>query len=272
MWKREWGATLFCSHGAHNTRGVAILIRNNFDCIVKKSIVDSNVRFVMLKVLLSGEPALLVNVYSANRDNELVTFFRSLLQTIGKNNLDKIENIIIGGDFNCPLNPVIDKRGGNMIPRQSVNNIIEQLQSELDLHDRRIKNPTVRSFTWSQSNPLICSRLDYWLISNSLSDNVYNVDIILAIKTDHSAITIEFQDVDDKVKGPGLWKLNCLLPSWLQGIRLFRLRLVSPTEVRLRFLRFAYRKSSKYDHVSFHRKHEYLIFRSVFSEISGRKT
>ena len=210
---------------------MAILIRNNFDCTVKKSIVDSNGIFIMLKVLLGGEPALLVNVYTPNRDNELVAFFRSLLQTIGKNNLDEIENIIVGGDFNCPLNPVIDKRGGNMIPRQSVINIIEQLQSELDLHDIwRIKNPTVCSFTWSQSNPLIFSRLDYWLISNSLSDNVYNVDIISAIKTDHSAITIEFQDVDDKVKDPGLWKFNCsllndkqyvnetncLLLSWLQ--------------------------------------------------------
>jgi len=50
MWKREWGATLFCSHGAYNARGVAILIRNNFDCTVKKSIVDSNGRFIMLKV------------------------------------------------------------------------------------------------------------------------------------------------------------------------------------------------------------------------------
>jgi len=43
-------------------------------------------------------------------------------------------------------------------------------------------------------------------------------------------LTIEFQDVDDKVKGPGLWKsncsllndkqyvneINCLFPSWLQ--------------------------------------------------------
>ena len=54
--------------------------------------------------------------------------------------------------------------------------------------------------------------------------------MISTIKTDHSAITIEFQDVDDKVKGPGFWKLNCsllndkqyvnelnlLLPAWLQ--------------------------------------------------------
>jgi len=65
----------------------------------------------MLKVLLSGEPACLVNVYAPNRDNELVTFYWSLLQTIVKNNLDEIENIIVG-DFNCPLKPVIDKRGG----------------------------------------------------------------------------------------------------------------------------------------------------------------
>ena len=35
-WQREWGATLICSHGANNARGVAILIRNNFDCGVEE--------------------------------------------------------------------------------------------------------------------------------------------------------------------------------------------------------------------------------------------
>ena len=138
-WQREWGATLICPHGANNARGVAILIRNNFDCVIKESVIDTNGRFIILKVLLSGEPTLLVNIYGPNRDNEL------------------------------------------------------------------------RSYTCSQSNPLIFSRLDYWLISNSLSDNVCHVDMISAIKTDHSAIVIELQDVEDKVKGPGFWKLNCSL-------------------------------------------------------------
>ena len=54
--------------------------------------------------------------------------------------------------------------------------------------------------------------------------------MISSIKTDHSAIVIVFQDVDERVKGPGFWKLNCallndkqyvnelncLLPAWLQ--------------------------------------------------------
>ena len=55
------------------------------------------------------------------------------------------------------------------------------------------------------------SRLDYWLISNSISDNVCEVDIIQSFKTDHSAIKIEFKDVGDGVKDPGIWKLNCSL-------------------------------------------------------------
>lgn len=170
---RQKGRPLFCSHGANNARGVAILIRNKFDCIVEETVADANGRFIILKVLLKGEQALLVNIYGPNRDNELAVFYHSVLQTIVKNDFDVIENIIMGGDFNCPLNPIVDKGGGNLMPRQSSINTIEQLQSELDLHDIwRIKNPTMRSFTWSQSKPLIFYRLDYWLISNSLSDNV----------------------------------------------------------------------------------------------------
>lgn len=148
-WKKQWGASLFCFHGANNSRGVAILIRNNFDCIVEETVIDTNGRFIILKVLLNGEQALLVNVYGPNRDNELVAFYHSVLETIVKNKFDEIDNIIFGGDFNCPLNPVLDKRGGILIPRQSVINAIEQLQLELDLHDIwLIRNPTTRSFTW----------------------------------------------------------------------------------------------------------------------------
>ena len=37
---------------------------------------------------------------------------------------------------------------------------------------------------------------------------VGNVDIVSAIKTDHSAITLQLHKIEAGVKGPGFWKMN----------------------------------------------------------------
>ena len=37
---------------------------------------------------------------------------------------------------------------------------------------------------------------------------VGNVDIVSAIKTDHSAITLQLHKIEEGVKGPGFWKMN----------------------------------------------------------------
>lgn len=47
-------------------------------------------------------------------------FFNNLLITMQNENLDEKENIIMGGDFNCPLNTLLDKKGGITIPRKSL--------------------------------------------------------------------------------------------------------------------------------------------------------
>ena len=122
------------------------------------------------------------------------------------------KKVIIGGDFNCPLNPVYDKKGGNLNQRKSVVEYIDCLQNELDLVDIwRIKNPNTKSYTWSQKFPTIFCRLDYWLISNNLYDLVKSTDIIPAIRTDHDAITLDIEELETELQGSGYWKMNCSL-------------------------------------------------------------
>ena len=114
----------------------------------------------------------LINIYAPNKDANIVSFFNSLLVTLQKNNLDEEENIIMGGDFNCPLNPSIDKKGGLLNPGKAVISTIGNLQEEVDLVDIwRVKNPEKKSFTWNQNSLVIFCRLDYWLISNALHDS-----------------------------------------------------------------------------------------------------
>ena len=152
QWKNEWGAEIITSHGSSNARGVAILIKNGFDCTIHQKVLDPLGRFIILKADIKDKTYVLINVYAPNKDKDLISFFSNLLATLQNENLDSEDNIIIGGDFNCPLNPEIDKKGGVIIQRKSVTACIDCLQNQLDLVDIwRIKNPDTRRFTCMES-------------------------------------------------------------------------------------------------------------------------
>ena len=88
--------------------------------------------------------------------------------------------------------------------------IVEDMSAdELDLVDIwRIRNPTLTRFTWRQKKPIIQRRLDYWLVSDSLQDDIDSVDIKTSIKSDHSAITLSINGLDDLEKGPNFQEFN----------------------------------------------------------------
>ena len=212
QWKNEWGAELIFSHGSPNARGVAILFKKGVDYCIQSKIIDPLGRFIILKVEIEDSLYVLINVYAPNKDKEISKFFNDLLVTIRREELDTEENFIVGGDFNCPLNPVLDKKGGSLTPRKSVVTSIDCFREELDLVDIwRVQNPITKSFTWSQKSPKIFCRLDYWLISNNLQDFIASTCILPAIKTDHAAIVVDLKNEDNQMKGPGIWKMNCSL-------------------------------------------------------------
>ena len=66
----------------------------------------------------------------------------------------------------------------------------------------RVRHPKEKRFTWRPNAPIIQRRLDFWLISDGLQDDVASVDIKPPIKSDHSTITLLINGVGDGERGP----------------------------------------------------------------------
>ena len=148
----------------------------------------------------------LVNLYAPNKTSEQCTLFQEIQTELDNLNIEADCDIIVGGDFNVILDPEFDGLGGKPKLRDSVK-IIEQIRLSFDLTDIwKVRNPDERRFSWRQKNPVIHRRLDFWLLSSSLQEDVESVEIVPAIKSDHSAITLRFVNgIEDERHGPSFW-------------------------------------------------------------------
>jgi len=120
QWKNERGGEIITSHGSPNSCDVAILFKRGVDCIIHSKILDLVGRYVILKAEIKDKTYLLINIYAPNKNINIVEFLKDLGNTLQKENFDEEENIILGGDFNCPLNLVLDEKGVKLLPRKSV--------------------------------------------------------------------------------------------------------------------------------------------------------
>ena len=145
----------------------------------------------------------LVNIYAPNNDNP--TFFQNLLDRILS---FECEEVIMGGDFNLVMDVQKDKKGGNVTMHRNSLKEVQNMVNSLDLIDAwRTLNPDAKRFTWQRTKPEVHCRLDYLMISSSLTTAITNADILPGYKTDHSLITIHLAS-NSNPRGPGFWKLN----------------------------------------------------------------
>jgi len=88
------------------------------------------------------------------------------------------------------LDADLDHFGGQIETKSAVKNV-QDIMLEYNLIDIwRLRNPDKRQFTWRKRNPIIQRRIDFWLVSDDLQDDVKKAEIIPAIKSDHSAISL----------------------------------------------------------------------------------
>jgi exonuclease III len=212
LWHNDWKGPIFFSNGTSNSKGCCILISNKLDFKPLSVKIDGEGRFLIIQCLIADETIAIVNVYAPNKESERIAFLKQLNESMDNCGLTNLNEIIMGGDWNIVRDIELDKSGGNYSINQHSMDSLEMLMEKFNLNDSwRIKNPNTKRFSWRQSKPLIQCRLDYWLISDSLYDKIIDIDIKPSIRSDHSAITVQFQTLPTAPKGPNFWKFNSSL-------------------------------------------------------------
>jgi hypothetical protein len=86
------------------------------------------------------------------------------------------------------------------------------MMDNLDLYDIwREFNPECRRFTWRRKTPFQQSRLDFFLVSESILSVVDDADILCGYRTDHSLVKLVLQFGQKETKRKSFWKFNASL-------------------------------------------------------------
>ncbi|KAJ8019687.1 hypothetical protein HOLleu_41367 [Holothuria leucospilota] len=208
-WKAECGGYVSFSHGEIHSRCVCVLVNPKTPIHVLDTISDPFGRYLLLVIECSNEKFFLINVYAPNRDEpsfflEVSNYFDHHLYC----------NVIWGGDFNFVFNLLLDKTGGiqrtNFKARDEVLSIMQTFNL-IDIWRERYLN--TRAFTWhSNIDENIHCRLDFFLISRSLINNVYDCGLSSWFGSDHCSVTLCRPIIPhSNIRGRGSWKLNCSL-------------------------------------------------------------
>ena len=137
----------------------------------------------------------IVRVYARTQSAQRNSFSQSLHKFSFSN-----ASLIICGDFN-----IWDKFGGNPV----LSSEFAKLKSNLSLIDAwGFKNLRATQFTWFYSDLSITSRLDTFLTSRNLWENILSCEICLCTFSDHEFVSLVVDLSSFVQHGPGIWTFN----------------------------------------------------------------
>ena len=208
--KSEWkGQILLGLSDSVHSRGVAILLSENFKGTVLNSYASDDGRVVIANIELFGEIISLSSIYAPTVEAERINFFNNLKNTLMSNSMNT-DNIIMAGDFNTCLRNIDRMPDLGRVDRSVTN--LNSLLKTCKLNDLWMTHhPQSPGFTYYDKKTRSRSRLDYIMMSDVSLLEVKNIKITEPIKElgiiDHSAVKATFS-LKTQPKGGGYWKLN----------------------------------------------------------------
>lgn len=205
--KVGWVGHLFHSSFSNKRNGVLILVHKNVSFILQKQTKDTEGRIICVEAVVEGVPLVLCNIYAPNKGDP--NFFHEVNKILG----DTEGEIVLAGDFNEVMDPVLDKSSFKPPLMTKEREALHMLSRDVGLIDIwRLTNPDVKDFTFFSHCHKTYSRIDLFLVSTSLTDNVADCNIKTISLTDHAPVEL-FIKANQKTERRGRWRLNTGLLS-----------------------------------------------------------
>lgn len=215
--KRDWVGQMFFSSYTSNSRGVCILIHKNLPFTLESCIKDSCGRYIIIKGLLYGKYISILNVYAPpGHPTDFIT--KAFLEFAEL----ETECSIVGGDFNCHLNPLIDRMpADSRAPSKRARALVEACE-ELGLIDIwRTVHPTQTEFSFFSNAHKSASRIDYFFLSKLMLSFVVSCDMGTISISDHSPVYLQLLFFE-KQSFSNSWRFNSNLLSDPRFISYFK--------------------------------------------------
>lgn len=108
LWRKEWGAPAFFNNGSQSSRGTAILVSKKSSIDILQVEADDHGRVICMNLELDKIFFTVSSFYAPTQDKprEQLEALDDLEQTLLDLNSD---TVIVGGDFNCFIDPQLDR-------------------------------------------------------------------------------------------------------------------------------------------------------------------
>ena len=155
----------------------------------------------MIKGSIQEEDITIINIYAPNIGAP--PYVRQMLTSM-KGEINN--NTIIVGHLNAPITPM-DRSTKQKINKgtQTLNDTIDQLDL---IGIYRTFHPKTMNFNIFLSSHGTFSRINHILGQKSSLGKFKNIEIILSIFSDHSAVRLDLNYRRKTIKNPNIWRLN----------------------------------------------------------------
>lgn len=212
--RANWIGQTYYSSFTSKARGTAIIIRKGIPFKLKNSISDKEGRYVIVTGEIYNTPLTMINIYAPNFDNP--QFFRKIIDLIAEHNF---QNIIMGGDFNCVIDPYLDKSiklGKRLVKTKTCEFLNTYIKNNNIADVWRIANPSGREYSFYSSVHKTYSRIDYFLLDTKLIPYTNKPSYHNSIISDHSPLTFILK-IEGMPSIKPFWRFNAHILNNPQG-------------------------------------------------------